>query len=149
MRNFLNIVSNLFEAKTMTVDLWYGKLPGGEIRIWISPTHSEILKLLEKFDLRGLVSPDKSYFWDAHLAVHSQIENFLNDQVLLKVVVTHEGGDFSSFDYWEGKGVEENGVSLMTEDGETGPHMQWSSIKRILGQKMVRPEGLEPPTNPL
>lgn len=72
MRQYIDIVEGLFEAKMLTAD---------NIAVWINPNHREFPNLLAQTpykELRGLLLSDL-YVWDADKAIHDEIEKKLHD----------------------------------------------------------------------
>ena len=140
MRNLIDIAKQLSEAKTFSVDLWGGKLPNGEVRIWDTPTHKELIILLSKMDLRGILERNRYYVWDASKSIHSAIDELIygegsgkEKEPRITMVLVSEGESFEAFGYWEGEGLHHNGVGLMTENGEEASHMEWPAMQKLLG----------------
>jgi len=75
VNEIINEIENINEYKTDSVPVY-----GEEVRVYYNYTHSNLLKLLDKFpELRGTVKKSKIYLWNAMDAAHRDIDEGLQE----------------------------------------------------------------------
>ena len=144
MRNWINLVSQpavLTEATVHRLESPY--VVGGEMKCWQNPQHTEIKQLLTQFNLRGIITPDALFVWNAHDSIHAHVENALENAGVtfgnqLSSIVLSDSEDFSDFDYWEGDPHHEKGVFMLAQGQDEDPCWDWPILwKLVFGNRSV------------
>ena len=83
------------------------------ILVYQNPSNPEIIQLLSKHDMRGMIHNDIVYVWDANEGIHDNIAEQIGiDSYYVSFIISNTD-DFSAFDMWEGRSNRGNGVYFM------------------------------------
>lgn len=125
MRKFIDAVT-IAEAQVMTLPL--DALGIEDVRVWKNPSYTTFRTLLNRFHaMRGISTERAVYVWRGGDALHADVEVALHqgDRSIagsaVKFVAALPNVGLGVFDYWEGDGIEADGVVYNDEYGDGAP----------------------------